>query len=1016
MPLLLLWRAVSSALSFVCALRYDAAFAACDNTAPASGETATCSSASPNPSTTPVVALPGSVNVTVSVQAGVELDVSTGNAVLVRDASTVTNLGTLNVLANDFDGISAQGMGAGRNVLVNRGMISTISPLSEGMFNSAAAVTMLNETTGVIHTGGSNAVGMHDFLSPGGGTLTNNGQVSTTGDGSYGMAALTHGDTLTNNGTLATSGPNAHGIFANGGAVGSPGNNTITNSGTITVSGANAHGIVSLDSAPGVITNRGSITASGGGGLGAFVVGSVTFDNEAGASVISRQANGIIANGGGTLTNAGTIAALSDGITLGGAATVTNTGSIASTASAAILSHGSGAITIVNAGSLSGLRAVATDAGNDVFTMTAGSTTGAVDLGDGDNAATISGGAVGQGITTGGGADTFVWSGGTIAGAVTLGAGNDTATLQGVADSNLAKLASLDGGQGNDVLTLSNSRLGGWSRFGHWETVNLTNASQLTLDKSGLTLGDSGTATGMLNIDSTSTLFAGGLGDPPISPVVAGQLVTVNNAGTIDLTNGGSSTSDTLVINGNYAGMKGRLLLQSLLGSDGSPADRLVISQGAATGSTTIGVTNVGGGGGVTNANGILLVQAINGGTTAASSFTLSSPLMAGAYVYYLFKGGVDAGTADNWYLRSSLAAPAPIPAPSPTPTPQPSPPQPAPMPAVGTPPLPPPPPPGSPPIPLYRMEAPVYAAVPVVARALGVEQMGTFHERQGAQMLLNETGRLPAAWVRAWGEHAEATSGGTLEPAFSGTMGGVQAGHDLYADGTPNGHRNHYGVFFSFVRATGDVNGFALGFPDFAAGHLSINSTGAGAYWTHIGPGGWYTDAVIVGSSLSVSPSSNEGISASTNGYEIGASIEGGFPVPLSASLSVEPQIQLIVQHLGIDDLSDGVSNVSFHAANSVVGRIGARVQGQFEQGGAAFQPFATANLWRNFGGTDYATLGPTALSVSDAATALQFDIGVVAKASRRASAFARVAYTMNVNGSHRSVVGGNVGVRWSW
>jgi hypothetical protein len=177
---------------------------------------------------------------------GAELDTSTGNGVLVHDQSAVTNLGTLNVLTDDFDGISAQGTGTGHNLLINRGAITTTGVLSEGMFNNAAAVTMLNDTQGVIHTSGNNSVGMHDFMSPGGGMLTNNGQVSTTGNSSYGMAALTHDGTLTNNGVITTSGPNAHGIFANGGAVNSTGNNTITNNGTISVSGDNAHGIVSV--------------------------------------------------------------------------------------------------------------------------------------------------------------------------------------------------------------------------------------------------------------------------------------------------------------------------------------------------------------------------------------------------------------------------------------------------------------------------------------------------------------------------------------------------------------------------------------------------------------------------------------------------------------------------------------------------------------------------------------------------------------------------------------------------
>jgi hypothetical protein len=117
-----------------------------------------------------------------------------------------------------------------------------------------------------------------------------------------------------------------------------------------------------VDTTPGIVTNTGSITASGAGGLGAFFGSSITFNNTLGASVVSRLANGIIANGGGALINSGTIQSLSDGITLNGPASVTNTGSIVSTSSAAILSHGNFDVDIDNAGNLSGVTAVTTDA------------------------------------------------------------------------------------------------------------------------------------------------------------------------------------------------------------------------------------------------------------------------------------------------------------------------------------------------------------------------------------------------------------------------------------------------------------------------------------------------------------------------------------------------------------------------------------------------------------------------------------------------------------------------------
>lgn len=314
-------------------------------------------------------------------------------------------------------------------------------------------------------------------------------------------------------------------------------------------------------------------------------------------------------------------------------------------------------------------------------------------------------------------------------------------------------------------------------------------------------------------------------------------------------------------------------------------------------------------------------------------------------------------------------------------------------------------------------MEVPVYAAVPVLARELGIAQIGTFHDRQGEQSLLDESGPLPAAWARVWGEHTSQTSSGGASPDFSGTISGVQVGHDLYADRSASGHRNHYGFFLGFSRAQGDVNGFALGFPDLSSGHLAINAYSLGAYWTHVGPGGWYTDAVAMGSALTLNPMSNQGIGASTHGHAVATSLEAGLPIPLRANLSLEPQMQLIWQHASIDDLDDGVSNVSFHSANGFVGRLGLRLQGAFEGAGVPWQPYLRVNLWRYFNGTDSVTYaGSTVIPSNVAATAAEFGLGVVAHLSARGSVFAAASYTTNVNGEHRCSVEGNLGVRWSW
>jgi outer membrane autotransporter protein len=319
--------------------------------------------------------------------------------------------------------------------------------------------------------------------------------------------------------------------------------------------------------------------------------------------------------------------------------------------------------------------------------------------------------------------------------------------------------------------------------------------------------------------------------------------------------------------------------------------------------------------------------------------------------------------------------------------------------------------------MPLYRMEVPIYADVPVLARDLGIARIGTFHDRQGDQSLLNETGALPASWARVWGGHATQGNNGAVDPEFDGTMAGLQIGQDLYADSTAGGRSDHFGVFLDSARAQGDVSGFALGFPDLTTGHLTIDAYGVAGYWTHIGPSGWYTDTVLMGSSLTVDTQSNEGVGAATHGHAATASFEAGLPILLSANLSIEPQAQLIWQHESVSNLDDGISSVSFDGANGFIGRLGVRLQGRYESGTAVWLPYVRVNLWRDFGGTDSAAFASTTVVATDvAATAAQFGLGMVGHLSPRSSVFTTLDYTTNVNGAHRSVVEGVVGVRWSW
>ncbi|MBZ9931265.1 autotransporter outer membrane beta-barrel domain-containing protein [Mesorhizobium sp. BR1-1-5] len=716
-------------------------------------------------------------------------------------------------------------------------------------------------------------------------------------------------------------------------------------------------------------------------------------------------------------------------------------------------------------------RNLVTGFDQDTIILSGGTIGGNISVSGGNDSVTITGGTVGGDVLMSFGADNFAWNGGGIIyGAVDLGGDNDTAKLSNLTKANLGGADALNGGLGTDTLTFDNVKLDGISRIQNWETVDATNDTQLTLD-GNLVLGDSGTGTGSLNVDAASTLYGGGF-NASIQAFTSGQLADVVNAGRIDLTNGSTGATDRLMISGNYTGLGGLLLIQTELGDDSSASDRLVLSGGTASGSTGIAVVNVGGAGAETMQDGIMVVQAVNGATSTSSAFALDVPVAAGAFEYYLFKGGVTAGSAENWYLRSSLITPtspaAAPPAAEPTPAPEPVPPEtepppppsalpPVPAPTEGdintppvdpTPPVqagdpvpvPPPPPPPAPPadpppppppvptavpdlpmpaageeILLYRVEVPVYSAVPPVAEHLAMTTLGTFHERRGEQSLLSNT-ELSPVWGRIYGQDAKVGWSGTVSPFFDGTLFGLQAGFDVFGRETASGGIDRAGLFVAYASMKGDVRGQALGRNDLSVGGIDVSGTSVGGYWTRIGQGGWYLDGVLMATFFGGDATSSRDVGIDIGGTGVTASLEGGYPIALAQGWTLEPQAQLIWQHLSLDDAKDRFSSVSFDSEGRVTGRIGARLQGESVVNGIALQPYLKANIWHDFGGTDRVSFDTTDISTEGRSTSFEFGGGIVAKVTDKVSIFATGDYTTNLGGDKRRILEGNLGFSVKW
>ncbi|MEG0185088.1 MAG: autotransporter outer membrane beta-barrel domain-containing protein, partial [Stenotrophomonas sp.] len=111
---------------------------------------------------------------------------------------------------------------------------------------------------------------------------------------------------------------------------------------------------------------------------------------------------------------------------------------------------------------------------------------------------------------------------------------------------------------------------------------------------------------------------------------------TLDHAGTIAFVAPTADDFKTLTVTGDYVGNGGSWVFNRALGDDASRGDQLVI-QGNSSGNASISVRNAGGAGALTS-EGIRLIS-VAGQSDAA--FSLQGRAVAGAYDYFLFKGGV---------------------------------------------------------------------------------------------------------------------------------------------------------------------------------------------------------------------------------------------------------------------------------------------------------------------------------------------------------------------------------------
>ena len=508
--------------------------------------------------------------------------------------------------------------------------------------------------------------------------------------------------------------------------------------------------------------------------------------------------------------------------------------------------------------------------------------------------------------------------------------------------------------------------------------------------------------------------FAGALDLRGNNQTVAG----LTNAGLINIGTG-TPPGTILTVTGNYTGNNGMLVLNTFLGDDSSPSDRLVVGDGAA-GQTFVTIVNVGGQGAQTTGNGILIIE--TGSSESDETFRLSGRVAAGAYEYSLVHNAN--ASSDNWYLTSEFVPPSPEPSPEPSPTPSPN----------------------------YRVEFPLMASVMPIATDYGYAMLGTLHERVGEvwnapsmpvyeeRTVRDNTGKMQvvrvpvtqkdqtrlvsSGWARLIGDRGFKDNGNFERhgPDYNYTFSGIQAGVDVYGREQADGTLDKAGFYAGYGAIDANVKGAWSG----KAGSIDMDAYTVGAYWTHKASQGWYTDAVLQGTWYSAEAKSVEGQKLKPDGFGIIASLEGGYGFALGNGLTVEPQAQLAYQTVSFDDVSDAYGRFRLSDQESLRGRLGVRVTKNWALSEEAtprlLSTWVRVNAWHEFMGDATATAvaltgaNPVAITSSLGGTWGEIGAGVSGQVTDAVSLFATGSYSRSLDNKGREAWNGRLGATFKW
>jgi outer membrane autotransporter protein len=296
-------------------------------------------------------------------------------------------------------------------------------------------------------------------------------------------------------------------------------------------------------------------------------------------------------------------------------------------------------------------------------------------------------------------------------------------------------------------------------------------------------------------------------------------------------------------------------------------------------------------------------------------------------------------------------------------------------------------------------------AFVPAVQRLMN-SQVGTWRQRMG---VIDKMAHGPSVWARAFSDngtvnpsHQESNFGQDGDLAFDQRSSGEEVGVDYAFN-----EAFSVGLLVGKAQASQSLNRTGLG-----SSKLDGNTNGVYATW--ISPAGFYVDASYRRMSFDAKLNSAAG-QTRTDGQADAFNVEAGYAWTLGEGLKLEPQLQYTHTTIDeVDTLEGAMAGFTPEEGTSSRARAGVAVRKSFDTGRTVWTPYATLSAVREFDG-DYAYSIDGAFfgGTSTEGTSALVEGGLNVRTGN-------LSFSGGVNwqdgGALESVIGGQLGVRYSW